>query len=145
MKKGQILTHSIVVGFGVVLIIAVVIIMDALKTDYKEFVAQKEIEEVCLVVKTAIDKVYPNNFYVSETPTEVGRTEVKLPQKIAGVNYRISMNSENILIQTLDEPKLKLSCQTDINATYAGGTNGGETEFIVMRTKQGDFIQMRKL
>jgi hypothetical protein len=143
--KGQLITHSIVVGFGIVLIIAVFLIMGFVETNYREFIGQREIEDVCLFIKTSAEKIQPKTDYRSETPVVLGEITMNLPEKIAGMAYRASFRDENMSISTIGDKKIEFSCVIGINATYGGSTNGGSTLLKMTRTKEGDFIEMKKI
>lgn len=125
---GQTLTYVIVIGFGVFLLVVVITVISSVNTDYQEFIAKREIEELCLSINSAVDKIYSESNYAENAV--LGEVVVDLPKKIADVSYRVFFSGRNITVEMLDGPKLAHQCATLFNLTYAGETNGGRTRII---------------
>ena len=142
--KAQALTQALVTGFGVVILILLIVILNNNAVHYKEFVAKSQLENVCIIVKSAITNIQPVSDYHSITPTVLGSVNIDLPEKIGNTNYRLLFIGNNITIELLDEPKLKYSCSTGFDLVFVGSSNGGKTSLSFIRSDY-DYVEMKKI
>jgi hypothetical protein len=148
LLKGQspLLSHTLVVGFSVFLVLAVVTTLNVLKSDYQDFIAKGEIEQVCALIRNGIDSIYNPDDYISPTDTTMGRITILLPDKLAGNVYRIRLVNSSSYIETVSQPAINRTCRLGFPAVYNGSTSGGETEITWTRYSNGnDRIDMRKI
>lgn len=143
-KKGQALTQALVTGFGVVILILLIVIINKNSIEYKHFVASSQLESTCLLIRSAIGEIQPLSGYSSVTETMLGSVVIDLPEKIGNSPYRTGFIDKNITIETLDEPKIYYSCSSGFNLKLLGASNGGPTELLFLRSSNGDRVEMRK-
>lgn len=129
MAKGQsfVVTHALFVGFSVVFVLVIVVTLNALKDDYQEFIAKNEMQEVCFSVRSGIEKIYLVSSYSPATNTTLGRIRLALPEKIAGLGYRINFSGSSALINA---QKFNDSCVVGFSNAI-GYTTGGDTDLLV--------------
>ncbi len=147
-SKGQVpfLSHTMMVAFSVVLIVLIVTTLNSVKIDYQEFVGKEEIIQVCVSIKSAIEKIYVPTGYTSLTNETMGSIVIDLPERIADVNYRMKFVNKTLMIETLAEPTLNQSCTIGFNASFEGSSRGGRTRLSWIRyTNITDVIQMAKV
>ncbi|MFH0949180.1 MAG: hypothetical protein V1802_01705 [Candidatus Aenigmatarchaeota archaeon] len=112
--KGQMLSHSLAMMFGIILLGAVIISMTYLASDYKGLTTEKEMTVICSAIKFPMEKMLS---------FEEAEAEIALPEKIAGSSYQIVLNGTTIVISS--ESGIEHECRPSVNATYTGRTNGG--------------------
>ncbi len=129
-KKGQaiLISHAILVGISVALVLVVVYTMNGIREDYQEFVAANEIEQACFVLRNAVEKVYSEGKYLSPTNTTYGSIRVVLPERLADLKYRTTLANRTVYLNTFGVPSLNSSCKIGLNASFSGFTTGGVTE-----------------
>ena len=148
MKKGQspLVSHSIIVGFSVFLVLAVVFTLNTLRADYQDFVGKGEIEQVCDLIRGGIEKIYNPSDYISLTNTTIGRIKILFPDRLADNSYRIRFANSSATIETISQPVINKTCIIGFDLIYNGSTSGGETEIVWTRFSNGtDRIDMRKI
>jgi hypothetical protein len=120
--------------------------MNHLGNDYRSFAGKNEILQLCEIINYNTEKIYNPSDYVSPTSDTMGRISLVLPDKIAGILYRASFINSSVFITTLANPVINTTCSTNINATFSGSTNGGETEIIwITHPDRKDEIIMRMI
>lgn len=140
IEKGQmpLLSHTITVGFSMILILLVVMTLNSVKGDYQSFIASNEMKEVCTILKNGIEKIYrPTDHRLNAT---MGRIFIDLPERIADMRYRVRFLNSSLLIET----NINHTCVVGFNVTYSGSIDGGRT---VIEWIQSDIdrIEMRKV
>ncbi|MFC2143242.1 hypothetical protein ACFLQN_02480 [Candidatus Aenigmatarchaeota archaeon] len=143
MKKGQALTHTLVVGFGVILLLSVIVILNTNKLEYQKFIIEKELEELCLTIKSSIYAAYVETDYHSNDVI-LGRVRFNLPSTLVDSKYRISLADKSVFITT-ESPRFEHTCFVGINAEFKGATNGGQTEIIYSVNDGSEIIEMVKI
>jgi hypothetical protein len=129
--KGQsvLLTHALLVGFTVFLIYAITTTFVTLREDYQGLVGNNEVNQLCYVMKSAVDKIYANNSYTSPTTTMIGYMDVNMPVKISDMPYRARFVNDSIFVQSINRG-FNQTCKIGLPVSYNGTTNGGPTRFI---------------
>ena len=145
IMKGQALTHALVTGFGVVIIIILIVVLTNSASQYKTYVAESELGNVCLLVASAVEDIQPLSSYRSATPTLLAVVRLELPDRIGSVPYRVSFIDGNVTVETQDNPKRRASCAAGFGQELRGSSNGGLTEVRLVRTSVGDMVEMVKL
>ena len=146
-QKGQsiLLTHAILIGFTVFLVYAVTTTFIGIRADYQKFVGNNEVNELCFVMKGAVDKVYINTDYNSPTTTLAGYIDVLMPEKISDLPYHANFANRSVFLQSIDR-KFNSTCTIGLNVNYNGTTSGGLTRFSYTRYANGTkTIEMRRL
>ncbi len=136
--------HSLAIGFSLLLIFIVVATLNSLGEDYRSFGGKNEIHQLCEIIKYSTEKIYNPSDYISPTTSTMGRINLVLPDKIAGIIYKASFVNGSVFITTMTKPIINTTCETNLNATLSGSTIGGETEIIwVAHPDKKDEIIMR--
>ncbi len=141
--KGQALTQALVTGFGVIILILLIVIINSNSVSYKQFVSASQLESTCLMIRAAVEDIQSVSDYRSATQTILGSVALNLPEKIGSSVYRAGFRENNITIETLEEPIMKYSCSSGFNVTMIGASNGGLTEILFVRAET-DRMEMRK-
>jgi hypothetical protein len=142
-SKGQtvLLTHAILISFAVTLVFIVFTTLTTLRTDFEGFVSQKEIQQGCILVKGAVEKIYISTDYRPPTNTTAGTIVVQMPEKIAGSSYRLRFENNSAVIDA--QPAFNTTCKIGLNLSYSGSSSGGMTEIKYVRYSNGtDAIEM---
>lgn len=139
----NLICHSLVLGFSLLLIFIVVITLNSLGEDYRSFGGKNEISQLCETIKYSAEKIYNPSDYISPTTSTMGRVNLALPEKIAGILYKASLANGSVFITTTAKPFINATCQAMINATLSGSTHGGATEIIWVNHPAKDEIIMR--
>ncbi len=127
--KGQILiSHSMFFLFSIAMILAIIVSFGTIRKDVQDFVGTNELQQVCAIMRTAIDKIYLPSVYASPSNATMGRIIVNLPDRIADASYRARFIDNRISIETV-EPNLNKTCETGLDANFTGATSGGRTQF----------------
>ena len=130
LGQSPLISHSLVVGFSLILILVVIMTLSHLENEYQTFTGNSEIQEVCGIIKYSTEKIYNPTNYTSPTNSTMGRIVLTLPERIAGISYRARFSDNLVYVNTVSEPLINTTCSIDINATFSGTTNGGETLII---------------
>lgn len=130
------LTSIIFIGFSLFLILVVVNIVNSLTDEYRNYITDGELEQLCFTIRSAIEKIYGTTDYMSQTNTTYGKIILNLPEKVGGARYLAQFSGTNIFIEALNGEK-KLKCRTGFNLTYSGSTTGGLTEIKYMYYTNG--------
>lgn len=145
--KGQapLLTHAIMVGFSIFLVYAVISTLTSIKADYQKLVGDSEVNELCFIMKSAIDKVYlPDNYNLSAN-TNLGSLEISLPDRITDLKYDAKFFNRSILIKS-SVPAFNETCKIGYNIAYNGSTSGGLTRVSYIKQSNGtEVIEMVKV
>ena len=138
-KIGQnpLLSHTIAIGFSLVLILLVMTTLTSLRDNYQDFIGKNEISQVCSILKDSIGKIFVDDEYTSPTNTTKGRIVVALPRRIADLNYRVRLLNNSFFIETFGT-RINDTCKAGFNLTYNGSTTGGLTELIYVKKDNGD-------
>lgn len=142
-RKGQsiLLTHAILISFAIFLVFAVFTTLTTLRTDFEDFVADKEVQQTCLLVKGAIEKIYVPTDYRSPDNTTTGKIVVQMPERIAGTAYRLGFINASVEIDA--RPFFNTTCKAGFAAVYNGSSSGGRTQLKYVRYSNGtDNIEM---
>jgi len=144
-RKGQaiLLNHAIMVGFSIFMVYVVVTTFASIRTDYQEFVGGNEIQELCFVMRGAVDKVYSPPDYNLSGNVSLGQIEVRLPERITDIKYQAKFFNKSILIES---NAFNDTCKIGYSANYNGSTSGGLTRFSYSRFTNGtNVIEMTKI
>lgn len=133
--KGQsvLVSHAFVVGMSVVVILVVITALKTISEDNRDFIGRSEISQVCSIIKSASEKVLPEQLYVSPTNTSAARITVNLPERIAELRFRTRIAADDIIIETSGDVLLNETCKIGLNASYSGSTAGGRTLVELIR------------
>lgn len=145
--KGQsiLLSHAILVGLSVFLVFIIATTMNDLRGDYQNFIAEASIDQLCLLMKTGIERVYQDLEYSSSTDTTYGSVVINFPERLADKRYRIKLNTDKSVSVETNDGSFNTTCNVGLNATYQGFTTGGNTviNFIVRNSTK--FIEVTRL
>jgi hypothetical protein len=143
-KKGQsfLFSHSILVGFGVILIFIVMVAFTNLHNDFQNFVAKNELQQACIIVQGGIEKIYLESGYRSPTEGIYGTIDVNLPDRIAGMPYSVYFVNSTI---RSDAGEFSYACGAGFNARYQGSSSGGITQIVLFRNFTETRIEMRSV
>ena len=142
--KGQsfVLTHAMFVGFSIFFVLVIVMMFSSLKDDYQDFIAKNEMNQVCLSIKSSVEKIYLLSSYSIATNTTVGKIRIVLPDRIADMTYRINFSGNSAFIQTT---KLNESCVIGFSG-LTGYTSGGATDVVfAIYSNSTKIIEMIKI
>lgn len=136
--KGQaiLISHAILVGISVSLVLVVVTTFGDIREDYQEFIAGNDIEQTCFIIRTAAEKVYRETKFVSATNTTYGKVRVVLPERLADLKYSVRFENRTAYLDT-SPVQVNASCKVGLNATYTGFTSGGVTEISYAEHSSG--------
>jgi hypothetical protein len=140
-RKGQsfLFSHSILVGFGVILIFIVIVAFTNLRSDFQGFTARNELQQACMIVQGGIEKINVPSGYRPQGDGMYGEINVKLPDRIAGLPYNIRFADGAIIIEAGD---FAYTCRAGFSARYAGASSGGITRLAIFRNSTADRIEM---
>lgn len=144
--KGQsiLLSHAILVGFSIFLVYAVSTTFVTLKNDYQHVIGGNEVDQLCFVIRGAVDKMQPDTNYNFTADTVLGSMDINFPERIAASNYRIKFANQSAVIDSLDN-KFNQTCRMTANAVYTGQTSGGLTRITYTRTPGGDLVTLERI
>mgnify|MGYP001601137489 CR=1 FL=1 len=136
-KKGQssLLTHSILISFAIFLVLIVLSTMTTLRTDFEDFVSDKELQQSCILVSSAVEKIYVSTGYRSPSNFTAGVTLIRMPQKIANTAYRLVFENSSLTIDA--RPFFNTTCRIGFNLSYSGSSTGGLTQLKYVRYGNG--------
>lgn len=136
-KKGQssLLTHSILISFAIFLVLIVLSAMTTLRTDFEDFVSDKELRQSCILVSSAVEKIYVSTGYRSPSNFTAGVTLIRMPQKIANTVYRLVFENSSLNIDA--RPFFNTTCRIGFNLSYSGSSTGGLTQLKYVRYNNG--------
>lgn len=135
--QNPLLSHTIAIGFSLLLILVVVTTLSSLRDNYQDFIGKNEIIQVCSLLKSSVEKVFVEDNYVSPSNTTKGRVVVSLPNRIADMNYRVRVINSTFFIET-SGAKINDTCRPGFNLSYNGSTTGGLTELIYVEKDSGN-------
>ena len=124
LGQNPLLSHTIAIGFSLVLILLVMTTLTSLRDNYQDFIGKNEISQVCSILKDSIGKIFVDDEYTSPTNTTKGRIVVALPRRIADLNYRVRLLNNSFFIETFGT-RINDTCKAGFNLTYNGSTTGG--------------------
>jgi hypothetical protein len=125
--KGQslLLTHALLVSFTIALVFAVVFTFNNIRKDYQDFAAANDLDQICMTMKTSMEKVYQEPAYQSPGDTVYGSIRMSLPESAGGAKYRTNFANGTLFVAAAG---VQTSCKIGLNASYSGTTTGGITE-----------------
>ncbi len=135
--QNPLLSHTIAIGFSLLLIMVVITTLSTLRDNYQDFIGKNEITQVCSLLKSSVEKIFVEDNYVSLTNTTKGRVVVSLPNRIADLNYRVRVINSSFFIET-SGAKINDTCKAGFNLTYNGSAAGGMTEIIYVEKDNGN-------
>jgi hypothetical protein len=147
-SKGQnpLLSHTLIVGFSTLLVLVVVTSLAVIKSDLQESIGFMESKQVCSLVENSVEIMFWEENYISLSNYTKGKITLKLPQKLADMNYRATFFGNNLTIETFGNIKIIDSCIMNFNATYSGSTGGGLTEILFKENSdRSRIIEMNRL
>ena len=145
-NKGQapLLTHAIMVGFSIFLVYVVISTLTSIKADYQKLVGDGEVNGLCFIMKSGIDKVYLPDSYNVSTNTTLGSVEISLPDRITDLKYDTKFFNRSILIKS-SQPAFNVTCKIGYNVNYNGSTSGGLTRISYIKGTTGETIEIVKI
>lgn len=140
----NIIGHTITILFGVFLIIFVINFTNNIRNEYQDFIAENEIDHVCLLVKGAVAKIYVTDNAAGRYNDTLGSITVKMPEKIADTKYRASFEGSGVKIETFFSPGRNVTCVIGLPGAYRGLSAGGETVITLYQYVNGTkLIEMK--
>ncbi|MEK6888411.1 MAG: hypothetical protein AABX14_05705 [Candidatus Aenigmatarchaeota archaeon] len=147
LSKGQaeLVSHAILVGFSMFLVFVIITTFTDVKKDYQTFVGGSEIQEMCFVMRGAIEKIYNPTDYNLSTNTLMGSMQTRLPDRITDIRYRATFFNKSIIIESFGA-EFNNTCKIGFDANYNGSASGGLTRFSYTKFTNGTgVIEMVKL
>ena len=139
-RKGQALvSHTIFFVFSILLILTIVTSFGTIRNDAQKFIGNDEIQQVCTIIRTSINKIYSVSDYSSPTTTVLGEIITNLPNRIADESYRARFVNSTIVIET-SQPGLNGTCETGFDVNFTGSTPGGRTQIEWVRYSNGGTV-----
>ena len=143
-SKGQMLiSHTLFFVFSILMILAIVTAFGTIRKDTQDFVGTNEIQLVCAIIRTAVDKIYVTGEYASPSDATMGKIIINLPERIAAASYRARFVNTSIAIEVA-EPKLNKTCETGFDINFTGSTSGGRTQLEWIRYSSGNSVIIMK-
>ncbi len=129
LRLGQspVLSHTLLIGFSVLLIMIIVTSMSSIKDEYQDFIGRSEITQVCAIVKGNVESIFWKENYISPMNETKGTATMRLPERIADMNYRAYFSGTTLFVETFGRVNITDTCVPGFNATYTGSTSGGIT------------------
>jgi hypothetical protein len=128
------------IGFGIIFIFVIITTFVTMHSDFQDFVADKEMQQVCFVIKGGVEKIYFTSGYRPPFETRMGSITLALPGKIAGLDYSARFRNSSVLLEL---GRKMYECRIGFNATYAGLSDGGPTRIELWKNSTSDRIEMR--
>ena len=148
-RKGQnpLLSHVLSMGLLIVLVGVIVVTLNDVQNNNREFAGRHEMRVACMLVKSGIEKVYAAEDYAAAgNLTIISRVVVTLPDKVGDRTYRVRFVNDSITVAMLGQPALNETCRIGFNTTYRGTTAGGRTEINYTKFTDGtELILMGKV
>lgn len=105
-------SHAITVGLAILVIIALVLSLNSINSQWSDFLREYEPRHLCASLENSIDILY----YPYEKPSNMGRLYLNLPKTMAGSIYSIKFANSSIIIDS----KNQYVCNVDGNLTLIG-------------------------
>ena len=142
----SLISHSMVILFGVFLILFSIILTESIKNDYRNFVSEEGIKHVCMLVRGAVSKIYVPNSAVGMYNDTMGSVILRMPDKIADANYRTSFFNKSVRIEVFSEQRPNTTCIVGFDGIYYGSAAGGTTKITIFHYVNGTkMIEMRNV
>ncbi len=127
LKGDMMLSHTLFFLFSIAMIITIVVTFGTIRKDTQNFIGNNEIQQVCTLIRTSIEKIYIPSDYMSPSNTTQGKIIVDLPERIADANYRARFVNSSIVIET-SIPAVNKTCEAGFDVNFTGSTSGGRTQ-----------------
>ncbi|MFH1424955.1 MAG: hypothetical protein ABIG20_04785 [archaeon] len=97
-RKGaaMVVEQAFIAVFGIVILITVMIVFSNLRIDFSKHVAEAQFDEVGAVTHNAVLQAYENGKYANSA-----KVVVRLPGKLGGMPYTVSLTNDNITVQNI--------------------------------------------
>ncbi len=118
------------------MILAIITAFGTIRKDSQDFIGTNELQQVCAIIRTAVEKIYAPSDYNSPSNATMGKIKLDLPERIADASYRARFADKTIIIETV-EPKLNKTCETGFAVNFTGSTSGGRTQLEWVRYGSG--------
>jgi hypothetical protein len=142
----NLMSHTLVVLFGVFLILFVISLTNNIRNDYRDFIVENEIDHVCMLVKGAIAKIYVSDNIPGRYNDTLGSITVRMPERIGETNYRASFFNSSIRVETFFDIQRNVTCVAGFPAAYTGSTTGGLTSITLYQYINGTkVIEMKNI
>lgn len=142
----NLISHAIIVLFGVFLILFSISFTGSIRNDYRSFIAENEVDHVCLLVKGAVAKIYVTGSAHGRFNDTMGSITVRMPDRIADTNYRASFTGRSVKIETFSDLRQNTTCLIGFPAAYSGSTTGGLTAITLYHYANGSkLVEMVKI
>ena len=142
----NLISHAIIVLFGVFLILFAISFTGSIRNDYRNFIAENEIDHVCLLVKGAVAKIYVTGSAHGRLNDTMGSIILRMPDRIADTNYRASFQDKGVKIETFFDLRHNMTCIIGFPAAYSGSTSGGLTSITLYHYANGSrLLEMKKI
>lgn len=119
----QLLTHSLLLSFALIILISVVITFNTLEKDYSKFSENITAYNVCLLLKEYVHNLVEKTPEVNVVSEEkYGFLILNLPKRIGRGKYRINFNNNKIEIDT---EHIRMSCNVTQSVFPLISVSGG--------------------
>ncbi len=143
MTKGQasMVTHAILVGFVVFLILVIVNTVLTLRDNFQSFTLNNEIDQTCLILEGGLEKVFHTTAYGSPSGSR-SVVDINLPDRLADEPYKAVFRNRTIEI---DVTSVNTTCNIGFDADYSGSSAGGSTEISFTINSTSRLIEMKSI
>lgn len=136
MKGDTLITHTLFFLFSIAMVMIIIVSFGTIRKDAQNFIGNNELQQVCAIIRTSMEKIYAPDDYVSASDTRLGKITVDLPERIADANYVARFVNASIVVET-NIQNLNKTCETGMNVNFTGFTSGGRTQFEFTRYSTG--------
>jgi len=146
-RKAQslLISHSLAIAMSVLLVIVIIATFSNMRNQYQKFIAENEVKQVCLSVKSAVEDIYDTVNYTSQSNSTLGMIKMELPRRIADSRYHAMFFNSSVYIG-MDNMQINQTCKIGFPARFSGTSNGGNTYITWTRYANGsDEITMTSL
>ncbi|MBI4895830.1 MAG: hypothetical protein HY831_05035 [Candidatus Aenigmarchaeota archaeon] len=105
-------SHAITVGLAILVIIALVLSLNSVNSQWSDFLREYEPKHLCASIQNSVDILY----YPYDKSSNMGKLYLNLPKTLAGSSYSIKFNNNTVLIDS----KKQYTCKIDNNLSLIG-------------------------
>lgn len=141
--QSELIWHSISIAVTLGIIMVILLTLGNIRDEFKDYISNEEIKQVCYNMRSAINIVYEKPDYRAASNSTLSAIYFDLPQRIADENYRISTAPNKSLTVSIAAMQKNFTCRTGISADISGTAAGGRAKVTWTSLENGtDMIEM---
>lgn len=109
----ELISHAIVIGLSIALVVSMAAMLNVIRDDARQGMAQAMAENICYQLKLAAEELTPG----SQSAT----VQLDLPNRIGGETYAISASGHDITVASASASR---SCVVGAEAELSGAASG---------------------